>query len=124
MSTSLIKQNSAALLGCLCILPNSFLNMILSKRLEPFFALIHPGPQTNAIEVLLVYGSLFLIPLGALIALRPLLQADPAERRAQAATLSANLAVAAMLMMVFLILLTGLGTDITTCNIQSFPNCQ
>lgn len=72
----------AALTGTLFMLPLLVANTIVGNRIEPFFSLIRPGLHTSPREHALLVFVLLLLPAGAFIALRPVLnrrQRRPAE---------------------------------------------
>ena len=112
---------SAAFVGCLFILPFVVLNAIVGDQVEPFFSLIRPGFHTSPREYALLFIVLILIPIGAFIALRPVL------RRKSNGSRSFHLlngVIAALLIAVFAAVSIGLGEDIYRCNVLRIPNCD
>lgn len=63
----------AALTSLLFIVPFLLLNTIVANRIEPFFSLIRSGQHTSPQEYVLLPVVLLLLPLGAFIAIRPML---------------------------------------------------
>ena len=115
------NPKSAALLGFLLILPFLTLNMVVANRIEPLFSLIRPGIHTSAFEYVLLAIVLFLIPVGAFIAIRPMLEKGSDGKRK---FYLANGVLAAILLLVFVLLSVGLGSDIYRCDVLQIPNCD
>jgi hypothetical protein len=115
------NPNSAALFGLLFFAPFVLLNAIVGNRIEPFFSLIRPGIHTGPFEYPLLFIVLFLIPMGSFIAIRPVFQKG-AERKRNFYLVNVLLAV--LLLMVFVMLSIGLGSDIYRCDVLQIPNCD
>jgi hypothetical protein len=115
------NPKSAALVGLLFIAPFVLLNAIVGNRIEPFFSLIRPGIHTGPFEYLLLFIVLFLIPLGSFIAIRPLFQKG-AEGKQKFYLV--NVLLAALLLIAFVILSIGLGSEIYRCDVLQIPNCD
>jgi hypothetical protein len=121
MKTIYPNPNSAALTGFLFILPFAVLNVIVAKRVEPFFSMIRPGLHTSPFEYVLLAIVLLLIPIGAFSALRPSLRKAADGRRR---FYLVNGATAALLLTAFAVLSIALGSDIYNCDILGIPNCD
>ena len=111
----------AALSGVLLVLPFVTLNSIVGNRIEPFFSFIRPGIHTSSLEYVLLFIVLLLIPLGAFLTARPLLQKGADGKRRFYAV---NAILATLLCIVFVMLSVGLGSDIYRCDILRIPNCD
>ncbi len=121
MRTTTSDPKLAALLGFLLILPFLALNAIVGNRVEPFFSLIRPGIHTSPREYVLLLIVLLLLPVGAFIALRPMLRKGADGKRRFHLV---NGVIAALLLIVFAVLSIGLGTEIYRCDILQIPNCD
>jgi hypothetical protein len=121
MNTLTARPRSAALVGVLFALPFAILNAIVATRLEPFFSTIRPGIHTSWIEYILLFIVVTLFPVGAFIAIRPILRksADGARR-----FYVVNGLVAALLVIAFGVLVVGLGSEIYRCDVLQVPNCD
>ncbi|HET7771741.1 MAG TPA: hypothetical protein VFN74_23410 [Chloroflexota bacterium] len=97
------------------------MNAIVGGRIERFFSLIRPGPHTSASEYVLLFAVLLLLPVGALIAARPLTERGPTGMRPIHAL---NGAVAVLLTIGFAAISLGLGTEIYRCDVLQIPNCD
>lgn len=115
------RPGAAALMGVLCLLPFFSLNAIVANRIEPFFSFIRPGPRTSGLEIVLLTVALGCIPLGAFIAARPLFDRT-APRPLRAYLL--NGALGAVMLVVFVILVAGIGAEIYRCDVLGIPNCD
>jgi hypothetical protein len=120
MKTSTMHTKSAALAGLMCLLPFVLLNMIVAKRVEPFFSIIRPGIHTSTQEYFLLAFALLLIPLGAFISLRPVRKTADGMRRFYLL----NSVTAALLLVVFTAIAMALGPEIYRCDILQIPNCD
>jgi hypothetical protein len=110
-----------ALSGLLFALPFVTMNAIVANRIEPYFSLIRPGPHTSPREYVFLFVVLFLIPVGAFVAARPLLRkgADGTRR-----FYALNAVLAAFLLLAFVVLSGALGTEIYRCDVLGIPNCD
>jgi hypothetical protein len=115
------NPNAAALTGALLLVPFVVLNTIVANRIEPFVSLIRPGIHTSALEYVLLFTVLLLMPVGALIALRPMLERRTDGRRRR---YLGNGLVAAVMLIAFLLLSVGLGVEIYRCDVLQIPNCD
>ena len=121
MSMLATHPRSAAFIGLLFLTPFLFLNAVVGSRIEPFFSMIRPGAHTSTFEYILLFSVLLLIPIGSLIAIRPMLQKGSKGKRK---FYWANAILAAVLFAFFILLFTTLGTEIYRCNILLIPNCD
>lgn len=111
----------AAATGALLAVPLLTANAIVGNRLEPLFSLIRPGPHTSGREYVLLFVVVFLLPVGAFIAARPMLRSGMTGRRR---IYFLNGIVAALLLAAFAMLSIGLGSDIYRCDVLQIPNCD
>lgn len=111
----------AAAVGALLAVPFLTANAIVASRLEPFFSLIRPGPHTSGREYVLLLVAVFLLPVGAFIAARPMLRAGLTGRRRFHVL---NGFVAALLLAAFAALTVVLGSEIYRCDVLQIPNCD
>jgi hypothetical protein len=72
---------SSALTGTSLVVPLFALNAIVGNRIEPFFSLIRPASNTSALEYLLLAVVLLCLPIGAFVAVRPILAGRREGRR-------------------------------------------
>jgi multisubunit Na+/H+ antiporter MnhG subunit len=121
MLTYLERPVTAALAGVLSLLPFVMANAIVSQRVEPFFSLIRPGTETSVQEMVLLAFVLLLMPVGAYVALRPVLRMGFDRRRS---FLFLNVATAAVVLVVFGTIAIALGNEIYRCEILQLPNCD
>ena len=110
----------AATAGILLALPLLTLNAVVGNRIEPFFSLIRPGLHTSPREYVLLAIVVLLLPVGAFIAVRPMLRPRADGRRLYLV----NGVVAAFLLIAFAAVAIGLGADIYRCDILQIPNCD
>ncbi len=115
------NPTSAALIGLLFIAPLIILNQIVGDRIEPFFSLIRPGVHTSPLEYVLLPIVLFLLPVGAFIAVRPMLRKEVGEKRK---FYFVNGTLAALLLVVFILISVAFGSEIYRCEILRIPNCD
>ena len=111
----------AAATGALLAVPFLTANAIVGNRLEPFFSLIRPGPHTSGREYVLLFVVVFLLPVGAFIAARPMLRSEMTGRRK---LYLVNGIIAALLLVAFSMLSIGLGSEIYRCDVLQIPNCD
>lgn len=110
-----------ALSGLLFALPFVTMNAIVANRIEPYFSFIRPGLHTSPREYVLLCVVVFLIPVGAFVAARPLLlKGTDGTRRFYAM----NAVLAAFLCLAFVVLSGALGTEIYRCDVLGIPNCD
>lgn len=115
------NPKSAALIGLLFIAPFVILNAIVGNRIEPFFSLIRPGIHTGPYEYILLFIVLLLIPIGSFISIRPIFQKGAEGKRN---FYLVNAIFAALLLIVFVMLFVGLGSEIYRCDVLQIPNCD
>lgn len=111
----------ATLFGLFFIAPFVILNTIVASRIEPFFSLIRPGIHTGPYEYPLLFFVLLLIPVGSFIAVRPILQKGAEGKRK---FYLVNVILSVLLLVVFVLLSVGLGSDIYRCDVLQIPNCD
>ncbi len=115
------NPKSAALMGLLFVVPLIALNQIVGDRIEPFFSLIRPGVHTSPLEYILLPIVLLLLPVGAFIAIRPMLRKEADAKRK---FYPVNGILAALLLVVFVLISVAFGSEIYRCEILQIPNCD
>ena len=118
------SPRASALVGLLAALPLLAANAIVGGRIEPLFSIIRPGAHTTPAEYALLTVLLLLLPVGAYIALRPLLGARAERESALSGPRVANWAVAAVLLVAFVAISASLGEEIYRCDVLQIPNCD
>ena len=111
----------AAATGALLTVPFLMANAIVGNRIEPFFSLIRPGPHTSGREYVLLFVVVCLLPVGAFVAVRPMLRGETTGRRT---IYLLNGIIAALLLVAFAMLSIGLGSEIYRCDVLQIPNCD
>ena len=111
---------SAAVTALLLALPFVLINAVVSTRMDPIYGWL-VGLEVNNIGgfglgFFVVLGLLLLWPMGAFIAMRPLLT----ERHWHVV----NLAIAAILLVGFAFVGFALGEEIFRCDILQVANCD
>ncbi len=120
-ASRLIVAPRAALTGAAFALPFLVLNAIVGARVEPFFSLLRPGVHTGPLEYPLLALVLLLLPVGATVALQPMLRPGVEGRRSHPV---ANVLVAGTLIAVFAMLTVVLGEEIYRCEVLGIQNCD
>ncbi len=121
MKTITTNPKSAALISLLSVVPLVALNKIVGDRIEPFFSFIRPGIHTSPIEYVLLPIVLFLLPVGAFIAIRPMLRKGADVKRK---LYPVNCILATLLLILFVLISVALGSEIYRCDILQTPNCD
>jgi hypothetical protein len=121
MKTITTNPGAAAFVGLLFVTPLVLLNKIVGDRVEPFFSLIRPGAHTSTLEYVLLPAVLLLLPVGAFIALRPMLRREAGAGRK---LYPVNCALAALLLGGFVLISLAWGAEIYRCDILQIPNCD
>ena len=111
----------AAIAGFAFALPFLVLNAIVAERIEPFFSVVRPGDHTGPFECPLLLIVLSLLPVGAAVALSPMWRGGGDGPRVYS---PANILVAALLIIGFLVLAIALGSEIYRCDVLQIPNCD
>ena len=112
MTRRITDPRVAALVGLGLALPFVVLNAIVVTRLEPVYSMI---------PAVLLYTSVLLIGLGAVVTAWPTLWRGPDGRRR---IYVVNALLAVVLSAVFVLLVVGLGEEIYRCDILDIPNCD
>ena len=111
----------SAAAGLALALPFVALNTVVALRLEPFFSIVRPGVHTGPLEIPLLVVALLLMPLGAVVALRPLWAVDADGRRSVPVV---NVLAALVLVAAFLTIGGALGEEIVRCDVLRVPRCD
>ena len=124
MKALIANPKSAVLFSLLLTLPLILLNTIAINRIEPFFTIFqintggnfrdHPIGHSAALLALL------LLPCGALISVRPLLQPGGGKRTFYLV----NIFLSVLLVAVFVLIVGALLEEIYRCNLLRIPNCD
>jgi hypothetical protein len=119
-STKSVNPHGAAVTGALLAVPFIITNLIVSLRIEPFYALLEtiPAVRNSPVFPLLL---LFLFPVGAFIAMRPMIQK---ETQGQRTFYPVNILIAVILLVTFFILFSALGNELYRCEVLKIPNCD
>lgn len=111
----------AALVGLFFVAPFMILNAIIGEKIEPFISLIRPDTHTSLLEYVLLFIVLFLLPVGAFIAIGPMCLKKAGAKRS---FYLVNFTLAAVLLAAFVFISFGLGSDIYRCDVLQIPNCD
>ncbi|RZS67854.1 hypothetical protein EV187_0276 [Agromyces ramosus] len=111
----------SAAAGLAFAVPFLLLNAVVALRVEPYLSVIRPGVHTGPMEIPLLAVVLFLLPVGAVVALRPLRSADVDGRRSVPIV---NVLVALALVSAFLVIGIALGEEIVRCDVLDVPRCD
>jgi hypothetical protein len=111
----------AALIGFCSALPFMMLNAIVGGRIEPFISMIRPTTHTSSLEYVLLAFVLLLLPLGAFVAVRPILQKGVDGTRK---LYIANAILSVILVAGFVVITGALGEEIYRCDVLLIPNCD
>jgi hypothetical protein len=121
MKTISSSPGLAALIGFLCSMPFIVMNALVGNQVEPFLSFIRPNGHTSTFEYGLLAFVLLLLPLGAFITLRPMLQKQRDEKRKLYVF---NIILALVLFAGFSMISMSLGSDIYRCDVLQIPNCD
>ena len=111
----------AALVALAFAVPFLLLNAVVANRLEPLFSALRPGPGAGPFEYPLLFGVLGLGLVGAVVALRTVVQkASDGSRRYPIL----NIVVAVVMLVGFTFVTVGLGDEIYRCDILNQPFCD
>jgi len=114
-----MNSKSAAFVGFLFSLPFVITNFIVSLRIEPFYSFLgtFPAIRNSTMFPLLL---LLLFPVGAFIALQPVLKKSNGKRKFY----FINITLASILIIIFLFLFFALAGDTYRCDVLKIPNCD
>jgi hypothetical protein len=114
-----MSSRSAAFIGFLFSLPFILVNFVVSLRIEPFYSFLGtvPAVRNSTIFLLLL---LLLFPVGAFIAIQPMLKTSNGKRKFY----PINIGLALILLIVFLFLFSALIGDTYRCDVLKIPNCD
>ncbi len=114
-----MSSKSTAFVGFLFSLPFIFANFVVSLRIEPFYSILGTFPAVrNSTMLPLLLSSLF--PVGAFIALWPMLKPSDGKRKFYLI----NTVLAAIMLFLFLFVFFPLLGDTYRCDILKIPNCD
>ena len=114
-----MSPKSAAFVGFLFSLPFIVANFIVSLRIEPFYSFLGTFPTVRN-STLFPLLLLLLFPVGAFIAIRPLLKTSNGKRKFYLV----NITLASIMLIVFLLLFFALAGDTYRCDVLKIPNCD
>lgn len=114
-----MNYKSAAFVGFLFSLPFITTNFIISLRIEPFYSFIGTFPSVRNSTFFPLF-LLLLFPIGAFIALKPMLKTSKKKRKFYLI----NISLASILLIVFLLLFFALAVDTYRCDVLKIPNCD
>jgi hypothetical protein len=119
------NPKSAALASSVLILPLLILNSIAGNQLEPLYSIFKVntggGFWDHPIGHISLVIALLLLPVGAVIAMRPMLHTG-ADARRQFYLING---VLALLMLALFFLISGaLLEEMYRCNVLQIPNCD
>lgn len=116
------KPALAATVGFLFIIPFIIANFVVVLHIEPFYSLMGSVSFIRNSEFMLLFLILILLfPIGAFIAIRPMLHKGEDGKRK---LYPLNILVAMILLLGFALLFIGFGEDIYKCDILRIPNCD
>lgn len=119
------NPKSAALVAFLFTLPFMVLNTIAGNQIEPFYTIFKVntggGFWDHPIGHISLIIALLLFPLGAIIAIRPMLQKTENDRQK---LYLVNIILAAIMFGFFFLISGALLEEIYGCNVLQIPNCD
>ncbi len=110
----------SALIGFLFAAPFFLMNLVIVMQIEPVYSFVGSFPAIRE-STLTPTILLLLFPVGAFIALRPLVANERSGTRMMYAL---NCIVAGLLMATFVFLFSGIAKDFYKCDILHIPNCD
>ena len=115
------QPRSAALVGLALVVPLFLLNTIVGDRIEPWFSLLRPGGGSSVREYILLSVALLLLPVGAWLALTPMIR-KPGDTRRRISPL--NAVIATLLLALFAVISAAFASDIYRCDVLQVVNCD
>jgi hypothetical protein len=114
-----MSSKSSAFVGFLFSLPFVITNFIVALRVEPFYSFLGAfSAVRNSTLFPLLLTLLF--PVGAFIALQPVLKKTNGKRTFYLI----NIVVASIMLIAFLFLFFALAGDAYRCDVLKIPNCD
>jgi hypothetical protein len=113
--SNVLSSHAAAFRGFLFSLPFIFTNFVVSLRIEPIYSFLGSFPSVRNSSFLPLI-LLLLFPVGAFIAIKPMLRKKKFYM--------ANTMVALFLIVVFVVLFAVLGQELYRCDVLQIPNCD
>ena len=124
-NTLISNPKSAALVAFLFTLPFMVLNTIAGKQIEPFFTIFEVntggGFWDHPVGHISLIVALLLLPIGAIIAMRPIFQKGADGKRKFHLL---NILLAAVMLFLFILISGALLSEIYRCNVLQIPNCD
>lgn len=112
--------NRHAFTGFLFIFPFLIANFIANRKVEPFYSILH-SITLGTFDYFLPLLFISIIPIGALIALKPVLKKGKGEKRKM---YGLNILTALFLVLTFVLLLFVFTEEIYRCDGLKLPNCD
>lgn len=125
MKAMISNPKSAALFSFLLTLPLILLNTIAINRIDPFFTIFQINTAGSFWDYPIGHSTalvaLLLLPCGAAIALRPLLQTGGSGKQA---FYLVNIFLSVIMLAAFVLISGALIEEIYRCNVLQIPNCD
>ncbi len=116
-----MRHYTLALTGAILALPFVLLNLAMANQVEPVMSFLRPYGQSTLTEQLLLFGTLFLIFMGGVIALSPVLQ-ENAKGVRKFRILNA---IVGVLLIVFSgVLLSVFVEEVYRCDVLQVQHCN
>ncbi len=120
MNLSPLVAPRAAFAGFAFAIPFLALNTIVARPIRPLLALLRPDRHSTPIEYALLTTALLLLPVGAFVALGPVLRRQAPFRWPP----PVNAVIAALLLGAFLLISSVLFDEIYRCELLAIPDCD
>ncbi len=114
------KHIRALFIGIIFVLPFILMNFIVALRLEPFYSFLGSFELIRN-STLTPLVLLLLFPIGAFVAVRPMLRKNADSNRH---IYVANTIFAIITIIIFLVLFAALGEEAYRCDVLQIPNCD
>lgn len=126
MTSPTTNPNRAALIGLLFFAPFFVLNLLVGQdnaAIDTFFRSVFslPGIRTNPLGHLVFAVCVLLIPIGSVIALRPVFQRRAGGTRR---VYVLNLLLGGLTLLFFIVLAGALISEVYRCDVLLIPNCD
>lgn len=114
-----MSSKTAAFVGFLFSLPFIITNFIVSLRIQPFYSFLEIFPDVRNSTLLPLLLTL-LFPVGAFIALWPMVKLSNGKRKFH----FLNIALASVMLFLFFFVFFPLLGDTYRCDVLKIPNCD